>query len=142
MKICMMLSTPFPPKEGIGYYTYNLSKKLIEKGHNVVVITRGSWRKIQKQVFDGIEIIRAPFIPIYPFYLHLHKIFVKKAFKSLESEIDIVHIHSPLPPFIKTSRPTILTIHTPMLSDNNYIKIRSIYSLLTKISARFVSYPL
>jgi glycosyltransferase involved in cell wall biosynthesis len=29
-----------------------------------------------------------------------------------------------------------------MLSDNNYIKIRSVYSLFTKISARFVSYPL
>ena len=142
MKICMVISASFPPKEGIGYYTYNLSRELIEKGHEVVVITRGSWRKTKRQVIDGIEVIKVPFIPIYPFYLHLHRIFVKKVFKSLESQIDIVHIHTPLPPLIKTSHPTIITIHTPMLTDNNYIEIRSIYSLLTKISARFVSYPL
>ncbi|EMR73002.1 glycosyltransferase [Thermoplasmatales archaeon SCGC AB-539-N05] len=142
MKICMVISTQFPPKEGIGYYTYNLSKKLIEKGHKVVVITRGSWFKTQKQVLDGIEIIKTPFIPIYPFHLRLQQIFTKKAFKSLEPDIDIVHLHTPLPPFIKTSHPVVLTIHTPMLSDNNYIKTRSIHSLLTKISARFVSYPL
>ncbi len=142
MKICMILSTPFPPKEGIGYYTYNLSKKLIEVGHKVVVITRGSWIKNQREVFEDIEIIRTPFIPIYPFYLSLQKLFVSKVFKLLESEIDVVHIHSPLPPYIKTTHPVILTIHTPMLSDNNYINIKSIYSLLTKISARFVSFPL
>lgn len=142
MKICMVLSTPFPPKEGIGYYTYNLSKKLIEVGHKVVVITRGSLTKTQKEVFDNIEVIRTPFIPIYPFYLHIHSLFVKKALQSMESEIDLVHIHSPLPPNIKTIHPIILTIHTPMLSDNNYINIKSFYSLLTKISARFVSFPL
>jgi glycosyltransferase involved in cell wall biosynthesis len=138
----MIISTPFPPKEGIGYYTYNLSKKLIEVGHKVVVITRGSLTKTQKEIFDHIEVIRIPFIPIYPFYLHIHRLFVRKILKSLESEIDVVHIHTPLPPIIKTSHPIILTIHTPMLSNNNYIKITSIYSLLTKISARFISFPL
>jgi glycosyltransferase involved in cell wall biosynthesis len=138
----MIISTPFPPKEGIGYYTYNLSKKLIEIGHKVVVITRGSLTKTQKEIFDHIEVIRIPFIPIYPFYLHIHRLFVRKVLKSLESEIDVFHIHTPLPPIIKTSHPIILTIHTPMLSNNNYIKITSIYSLLTKISARFISFPL
>ncbi len=142
MKVCMIISTPFPPKEGIGYYTYNLSKKLIEVGHKVVVITRGSLTKTQKEIFDQIEVIRIPFIPIYPFYLQIHRLFVRKVLKSLESEIDVVHIHSPLPPVIKTSHPIILTIHSPMLSNNNYIKITSIYSLLTKISARFISFPL
>ncbi len=142
MKICMILSTPFPPKEGIGYYTYNLSRKLIENGHQVIVLTRGPWKKTQRDIFDQIEVIKVPFIPIYPIYLHLHKIFIQKIFKSLESELDIVHIHSPLPPPIKTANPVILTIHTPMLSDNNYIKIKSAYSLLTKISARFISFPL
>ena len=142
MKICMIISTPFPPKEGIGYYTYNLSRKLIEKGHEVVVITRGSWNKIQRQVYNDIEIIRVPFIPVYPFYLYVHGTFVNKLFKSLESQIDIVHIHTPLPPLIKTSLPIITTIHTPMLADNRYIQVSSIFSLFSKISARFVSYPL
>lgn len=141
MKICMVISTPFPPKEGIGYHTYYLSKKLIEKGHKVVVITRGSWRKTQRFFFDEIEVIKVPFIPIYPFYIRLHSIFVNKIFKTMESEIDIIHIHSPLPPLIKTSKPIVLTIHTPMLTDYRRVKINSIYSLFSKISAKLVSYP-
>jgi len=142
MKICMLISTPFPPQEGIGYHTYNLSKKLMEKGHKVVVITRGSIGKTQKTVFDGIEVIKAPYIPFYPFYIHIHGIFVNKIFKKIESEIDIVHIHSPLPPLIKTKKPIITTIHTPMLTDYRQVRIKSVISLLSKISARFVSYPL
>jgi hypothetical protein len=41
MNIAMIISTPFPPEEGIGFYAYNLSDKLIEKGHEVTIITRG-----------------------------------------------------------------------------------------------------
>jgi glycosyltransferase involved in cell wall biosynthesis len=94
----MVLSTPFPPVEGIGYYTYYLSKKLIEEGHEVVV-------------------------------------------KSLKPEIDVVHFHTPLPSLIKTDLPIITTVHTPMLTDYRLVKMRSMYSILSKISARLVSYP-
>lgn len=142
MKICMIISTPFPPVEGIGYYTYNLSKKLIEKGHEVVVITRGSRNKTKRELFENIEVIKAPFIPIYPFYIHVHGIFVNRLLKSLESQIDIIHLHTPLTPNIKTSLPVITTIHSPMLADNRYIKVSSIFTLFSKISARFVSYPI
>lgn len=142
MKICMIISEPFPPKEGIGFYVYNLSKNLIKNGHEVILITRGSFNKTQREIIEGIEVIKAPFIPIYPIYIHVHGIFVNKVFKSLESEIDLVHVHTPLPPLIKSSVPIITTVHTPMLTDNQYIKIRSIYSLFSKISARFISYPL
>lgn len=141
MRICMVISTPFPPEEGIGYYTYNLSKKLIEKGHQVVVITRGFWSRTERESIDDIEVIKAPFIPIYPFYIHVHGMLVDKVFKKLESKVDVVHFHTPLPPLIKTSLPVVTTIHTPMLSDNRYIEVSSLYSLLSKISARLVSYP-
>jgi glycosyltransferase involved in cell wall biosynthesis len=36
----------------------------------------------------------------------------------------------------------ITTIHSPMLTDSRYTKIQSIYSLFSKISARYISYPL
>jgi glycosyltransferase involved in cell wall biosynthesis len=142
MKICMVFSLPFPPKEGIGNYVYFLSKRLLEKGHNVVIITRGSWRKTAKEIIDDIEVIKAPFLPIYPFYLQLHGMYVKKIFQLLEPEIDLVHFHSPLPPFIRTERPIVTTIHTPMLTDYRIEKFTSIHSMLSKMSARFVSYPL
>jgi len=142
MKICMVISTPFPPEEGIGNYSYNLCKKLLDKGHEVVIITRGPWFKFQSQVIEGIEVIRAPFIPVYPFYIKFHGLFVNKVFRSIESQIDIVHIHTPLSPLIKTQLPIVTTFHTPMLTDYRYVKVSSVFSLFSKISARFISYPL
>jgi glycosyltransferase involved in cell wall biosynthesis len=138
----MVISTPFPPKEGIGYYVYNLSKNLIRIGHKVTVVTRGNWYKTEREDIDGINLIRVQYLPLYPFYLYFHGYFVNRMFKSIESEIDIVHIHSPLVPPINTQRPIITTIHTPMLTDAQYTKVSSLFTLLTKISARFVSYPL
>ena len=142
MHICNVISVPFPPWEGIGYYLYGFCTKLIERGHKVTIITRGSWNKTQRENLGGIEVIRAPFIPLYPFYLYIHGIFLNKVVKSLESHVDIIHIHTPLPPLVRTSLPVVTTIHSPILSDIKYSTINSIYSLFSKISARFVSYPL
>lgn len=45
MHVCM-ISAEFPPIcGGIGYYVYNLSKKLIERGNEVTIITRGRWNR-------------------------------------------------------------------------------------------------
>jgi alpha-maltose-1-phosphate synthase len=142
MKICMVTSAPFPPEEGIGYYVYNLSKKLIEKGHKVTIITRGSINKSTQEVLDEIDIIRGTFIPIYPFYIQIHGIFVNKIFKTLESEFDIVHIHSPLSPSIQTSLPIIATIHTPTLTDTRSIEEKDFRAMIEKLMSRFVSYPI
>lgn len=142
MKICMVLANPFPPEEGIGNYTYHLSKKLIEKGHEVVVITRGSWSRVEREFVEDIEVIKVLFIPIYPFYLKLHGKFVNKAFKSLESDIDLIHFHSPLPPLINSMCSKVTTVHSPMLTDYRFVRLESVYTMISKISARFVSYPL
>ena len=140
--ICMVMSTPFPPEEGIGNYVYNLSRKLIEKGHQVTVITRSpSWR-MQTDTFNAINIFRAPFIPCYPFHVNLHGFFVNKLFKSLESDFDIVHIHSPLPPVIKTSLPTVTTMHTSIIRDIDFIEVRGLHCLLSKIFLRYIGYSL
>lgn len=142
MHICQIMSAPFPPKEGIGNYVYGLSKKLREKGHRVTIITRGSWNKTERETIDGIEVIKVRFIPLYPFYIQLHGIFVNKIFKSLESEIDVIHVHTPLSPAIKSSLPLITTIHTPMLTDTHSIEVNNLQSMIEKIMGRFVSYPI
>jgi glycosyltransferase involved in cell wall biosynthesis len=137
----MVFSMPFPPQDGIGYYIYNLSKSLRENGHEVIILTRGSWKKTQREFFDGIEVIKTRFIPIYPFYLMVHGKYTNEVFKKLEPEIDLVHIHSPLPPVINTKRPKVITIHTPKLMDSRYINLKSFYSIISKIFGRFISYP-
>ena len=142
MHICIIMSLPVPPEEGIGNYVYGLSTKLIEKGHKVTIITRGNWNKTEREVIDGIEIIKVRFIPLYPFYIHLHGIFVNKIFRSLESHIDVVHVHTPLSPFIKTSLPLITTIHTSILTNIRSIEVINFRSIIERIMGRFVSYPI
>jgi glycosyltransferase involved in cell wall biosynthesis len=109
-----MITREFPPYcGGLGYYVYYLSKKLVERGHQVQVITRGNLSKYTIEDVDGINLFKAPFFPIYPLHIYLHSIFVNKLLKSLESQLSIIHLHSPLPPPIKTSVPVITTFHSP-----------------------------
>jgi glycosyltransferase involved in cell wall biosynthesis len=141
MKIAMLMSNPFPPEEGIGFYVYNLSKKLIAMGHEVTIITRGSFNT-KIEFYEDIKVYKVRFIPLYPFHVNIHGFFVNKLFKSLEKEFDIIHIHTPLTPILNTSLPLIATIHGSMIGNAKDIKIVDLKSLGTKILTKFVSYPL
>lgn len=142
LNICIVISTPFPPEEGIGNHVYNVSKKLIERGHDVTIVTRGSLNGTQRGYLDGIEVFKVPFIPFYPFHVHIHGIFVDRLIRSLESSFDLVHMHTPLPPIIDTSLPKVLTVHTPMITDTSFIEVVDFWSLGAKIMGRSVSYLL
>ncbi|WP_231590554.1 glycosyltransferase family 4 protein [Methanosarcina siciliae] len=142
MRICVITSAKFPPEEGIGNYIYNMSKEFIKKGHAVTVITRGNFQKTNLENYDGIKIYRVPFIFLYPFHVHLHGIFVNKFFKSIEDNFDVIHVHSPLPPLVKSRLPVLLTIHSPMKSGASVLKITDLFSLATKFQAKYISYPL
>jgi glycosyltransferase involved in cell wall biosynthesis len=142
MNVCIITSAKFPPEEGIGHYIYNMSKEFIKKGHNVVIITRGSLKKTYSEIYDGIKIYKVPFILIYPFHVHIHGIFLNKFLKPIEDNFDVIHIHSPLPPVVNSRVPLLLTIHSPMKSGANVLKTTDLFSLATKFQAKYVSYSL
>jgi glycosyltransferase involved in cell wall biosynthesis len=144
MRICQITSAAFPPEEGIGNYVYGLSTQLIKKGHHVTIITRGSRKTPELEHLGNIEILRAPFLPVYPFYMKLHKIFLNSLFKAHEQNFDIVHIHSPLTPPLQTSLPIIATIHTPMKTDTeaSFNETKNLRTIIWKLSGTFISYPL
>ncbi|MCC7551077.1 MAG: glycosyltransferase family 4 protein [Methanobacterium sp.] len=141
MKIAMIISTPFPPEEGIGFYTYNLSRKLIEKGHEVTVITRGKLGP-EFSFFEGIQIIKVPFIPLYPFHVKIHGFLMNRFFRSIENDFDLVHLHTPLVPVLKTSLPMISTIHGSLLGNAQAIELVDLKSAGNRIMTRYVSFPL
>lgn len=148
MKVCLglnicMITREFPPKSGgIGYYVYNLSKKLVERGHQITVITRGSVNKTKKEVVDGIQLFRVPFFPLYPFHIWIHGAFVNRLFRKLEPRLTLVHLHTPVPPPIKTSLPLITTVHTPMKVDARHHEILDFYSLAEKVQSMVVYPPI
>lgn len=142
LNICM-ITREFPPESGgIGYYVYNLSKKLLERGHRVTVLTRGTSARSFKEVVEGIDVFKVSFFPLYPFHLSIHGLFMNSLFKSLEPSFDLVHVHSPLPPLIKTHLPIITTVHTSMRTDSKYHEVFDFYSLLEKLQSMYIYPPI
>lgn len=142
MKICMITSTPFPPEDGIGYHVYNLSKKLMEKGHDITLITRGSLRNIENSNFEGIKIIKVFYVPIYPFHVNIHGFFVNRLLNKIGINFDIIHVHTPLSPVIKTFLPVVNTIHSSITEDMRHMEIVNLNSLIMILQGKFSSYRL
>lgn len=135
MNICVLSSAPVPPREGIGNYIYNMSKKFVEKGEKVTIITRGGLNTTESYIFEGIRILKVPFIPLYPFHVHIHELFVNNIFKYINP--DIIHIHSPLSPLINTKLPIISTFHTPMKTDISNFESTGIFYYESKAQVKF-----
>jgi L-malate glycosyltransferase len=133
MRICMICDNIPPVAAGPGYHVYGLSRKLIERKHQVAIVTRGSWKKPYcEDVINGITIYRVRFIPIYPFHLQLHGFFVSRFLKSIGSNFDLVHMHNANIPFVKTSLPKVVTEHGTMRGYVPYRKILDFPSLIVR----------
>jgi glycosyltransferase involved in cell wall biosynthesis len=137
----MITSAPLPPREGIGFYVWNLSKYLTAQGHHVQIITRGGAGRTSRELVGGITIWRLAFLPTYPFHVHLHSMFVDKVVRELESEVDLFHLHTPLVKWPETRTPAIVTVHTPMKTDAGAIPATNLLGWLIKLQAP-VSYQL
>lgn len=137
MRICMISSTPIPPREGIGFYVWNLSHYLTALGHQVQIITRGQIGRMTKQVVDGITIWQPPFWPLYPFHVHFHGLFVDKLVQKLANEVDLFHLHTPLVKWPGSKKPALVTVHTPMKADAGSIPLTNWLGWLIKLQAPF-----
>ena len=141
MRICMVISNPFPPEEGIGYHVYNITKKLNERGHKVTILTRGT-SKLEKDIFEGIDIIKIPFFPLYPFHVHIHGYFMERYLKENELNFDLIHIHTPLTPVFDLNIPIVSTIHTSVAEDAKHIEVVDLKSFFTLFVTKMISQPL
>ena len=125
MRICMLTSAPMPPVEGIGYYVWNLSRFLVKQGCQVQIVTRGRRGKPARDELAGIPIWRSRFHPAYT----LHERLVRR----LEPEVDVFHLHTPLPPAIRSERPTLVTVHTSKVGAVVSVPVTDLDSLLTRL---------
>ena len=141
MHVGIISSTPLPPSEGIGSYVWNLATHLKQMGHKATIITRGSRHRTSLRLVDGVSIWSPTFLPLYPLHVHWHSLYLNKLVRQIEPLIDLFHLHTPLVPSLKTDRPQLVTVHTPMKSDIGSITERDFYSRLIKMQGT-VSYQL
>lgn len=133
MNICMFTSEFPPDLGGRSTYVYNLSKGLIERGHDVTIIARGAWKRTYREEIDGIPVYRVRFIPFYPSLFYLHGFFLNKLFKKLESKFDLVHVHGTLMPVARTALPVIFTSHGTVKKDIDNMPTKSFHFLIVKL---------
>jgi len=113
VRVCMMTSE-IPPKSqgGVGHYVWELSRMLTQMGHEVTILTRGSWRGAEHRVLHGITIHATPYIPLYPVHAQLHSILARQFVSSGRPKFDILHVHLPLVGRVETSIPVVVTVHS------------------------------
>lgn len=116
----------------MGYYVLNLSRFLFRQGHSVKIFTRGGIARTTEDEIEGIPVRSPRFIPLYPFHVHFHGHYLRRALSESNSEFDLFHLHSPLVPSLRTDTPKVLTVHTPMKSDVRSIPVRDLFSLLLR----------
>lgn len=129
----MIMSTPFPPQEGIGRYVSSISQILIERGHDITVITRSPSHRTRRKRVGDIQVIEASFLPVYPFHVSLHGVFVERQIRQLCPDLDIVHIHTPLSPAVGTEFPIISTLHSTLLGDAGHYEFTDLRSIAIKL---------
>lgn len=112
MNILQVISTPFPPAEGIAQYAYNLCKELKKRRYFVTLITRGSFIPLKKIEVNDIHVAKTFFVPLYPIHVAMHGRILEALLKCMKMQFDLVHIHSPLSPTLQLSCPIISTIHS------------------------------
>ena len=135
MKLAMLLSAPLPPREGIGFYVWNLAQQLTRRGHTIHLITRGRVAPMNRRVVNGITIWKVPFFPLYPYHVQFHNIFVQVLIQKLE--LDLLHLHSPLVQLPRNELPSLVTIHSPMKTATAQLRGRSFLELLIKLQTPF-----
>jgi glycosyltransferase involved in cell wall biosynthesis len=131
----MLTSAPFPPREGIGFYVWNLSRWLQRAGHSVHIITRGRPRGTSCEIMEGIPVWRAGFTPVYPFHVHLHSVIVGRLLRRIAAQIDLLHAHTPLVRLPQTDIPLLVTVHSLIRADTRALRLDSPLTVLMKLQA-------
>lgn len=137
MRICMVLSTPIPPREGIGFYVWNLSRYLIDQGHEVQILTRGQGKRPYCQMIEGIPVWFSFYLPLFPLHVHVQSLALRQLLGRLAQTVDLFHVHSPLSPIVATGCPTLLTVHSAVREDVRQTRVNNFYSGLMKLQSPF-----
>jgi glycosyltransferase involved in cell wall biosynthesis len=139
MRVGIISSADFPPMEGIGHYIVNLGRHLRARGDEVIIFTRARDLRTHYLEYAGLRIIKVPFLPLYPFHVHFHRIFLLQTVKSFAADLDVLDFHSPLVPALDLNLPSVATVHLLMIPAARLAERSGIRPLLIRLQSYAVS---
>lgn len=141
MRILFIADKFYPLVGGGENYVLNLATRMVDKGHKVLVFTSRVPNTPQREVKEGLEIVRFPPIlrvhgqPLTPF-----------AQEVLRSNVDVIHVSGPtvnedllLPALHLLDKPTVVTYHAdfilrhPLLQVYYRLKARIPYGFADRV---------
>ena len=123
MKIAL-ISSEYPPSgAGIAQYVEKLAFGLIERGHSVEILTRGSAGSSKREIVSNkLTVRRLRFLPIFPLGNLMLGMQIEKMALESRLNVDIINLHSPAPIRVASSVPLILTIHNVLAANTEELR--------------------
>jgi len=140
LRICQISSCFVPSPGGVETFVYNLSKSLVQNGHQVKVITssRGKPPSYYTEQIDGIEVVR---YPEKHFFLET-PILYRIALRVIREDYDILHVHGIVPGLTELAtligrlkrKPVLITYHCDAQNYSKYVSrvINTGYNFVAK----------
>ena len=144
MKI-LMLNHEFPPVGGgASPVTFELSKQLVQMGHQVDVVTMHYGKLPRFETAEGINIYRTPAVRKRPNICYAHELatyvpgaFWKTLFLARKKQYDIIHCHFIVPGGLLawivgklTGIPFLITCHGSDVPEHNPDRFKLIHKLI------------
>jgi glycosyltransferase involved in cell wall biosynthesis len=139
MRIGIITSAHLPPREGIGHFVINLGRHLTARGNTVVILTRGEGFRTKSLQYEGLDIYRLPYVPVFPFHVHFHGLFLHRFLERIKTDLDVLDFQSPLVPAINVGIPSVATIHTLMVPAAQRLETVGLMSTLIRLQSFVVS---
>ncbi len=140
MRLALLTNNVLPPREGIGRHVLEIALRLRRRGHDPFILSRGRsfdrWREIDVL---GIEVHRVPTIPIRPFHQQAARLILDRWLEDGAMGAELLHVHLPLVPPLRTGLPIVATFHSPMLTDTAAIAEPGPRAQAIRLNARLFS---
>lgn len=140
MRVALLTNNLLPPREGIGRHLVEFAKRLPACGIEPILVGRAPP--------DGpAGLVRVEGVPARliawsgppPLCHALARQLLQRWLADGADGAELLHVHTPLLPPLRTRLPVVLTVHSPMLADSAAIAERGLEPLALKAYARLFS---
>ncbi len=139
MRVGLLTNNVMPPREGIGRHVLEIAKRLPRHGVEPLIVAKGQGLRWQSLEVEGVSVRLFPYLPVRPLHQEALRLVLQRWLDQGADGCDVLHLHMPLLPPLRTPLRRVVTFHSPLLSDTAAIGEPGLKTALIKANARLVS---